>query len=148
MKSNCSWKDLWCSPVYQNIGLLLLRLVVGGYMLTHGWQKVANFEAFSAGFPDPLGVGSTTSLALIIMAEFGCSLLLIVGLFTRLAAIPLIIGMFVAAFVVKKGSSFGEVELPTLYMWLYIVILFVGGGKYSLDFLMSKYCSKCTKKIE
>ncbi|MFR5955158.1 MAG: DoxX family protein [Odoribacter splanchnicus] len=69
--------------------LLFLRLFIGGMMLSHGWAKLASFSTLSATFPDPLGVGSTLSLLLILFAEVGCSCLLIFGLMTRLAALPL-----------------------------------------------------------
>ena len=53
--------------------LLFLRLFIGGMMLSHGWTKLATFSVLSATFPDPLGVGSTLSLLLILFAEVGCS---------------------------------------------------------------------------
>ena len=74
--------------------LLFLRLFIGGMMLSHGWAKLASFSTLSATFPDPLGVGSTLSLLLILFAEVGCSCLLIFGLMTRLAALPLMFGFF------------------------------------------------------
>ena len=48
--------------------LLFLRLFIGGMMLSHGWAKLASFSTLSATFPDPLGVGSTLSLLLILFA--------------------------------------------------------------------------------
>ena len=76
--------------------LLFLRLFIGGMMLSHGWAKLASFSTLSATFTDPLGVGSTLSLLLILFAEVGCSCLLIFGLMTRLAALPLMFGMLMA----------------------------------------------------
>ena len=77
---------------------------------------------------------------LIILAEFGCSLLIIIGLFTRLATLPLIFGMAIAAIFVHANDPFATKELAFLYMALYVVVSIVGGGKYSLDnvFLNSK----------
>ena len=77
--------------------LLFLRLFIGGMMLSHGWTKLATFSVLSATFPDPLGVGSTLSLLLILFAEVGCSCLLIFGLMTRLATLPLMFGMLIWA---------------------------------------------------
>ena len=63
-------------------------------------------------FPDPLGVGSTTSLALAVFAEVVCSVLLAFGLFTRLAAAVLAINMATAFLMVHKlaltGPGSGE----------------------------------------
>ena len=104
----------------------------------------------SAAFPDPLGVGSTLSLGLIIFAEFFCSALIILGLFTRLATIPLMIGMIVAAFIIHGNDPFAVKELSLFYLSLYVGLIFTGAGKYSLDYLLRDYyaiiCSKFSKK--
>ena len=135
---------------WSNIGLLIFRLVIGGFMLTHGLQKLNNFDMMSAVFPDPLGVGSTLSLGLIIFAEFFCSALIILGLFTRLATIPLMIGMIVAAFIIHGNDPFAVKELSLFYLSLYVGLIFTGAGKYSLDYLLRDYyaiiCSKFSKK--
>ena len=91
--------------------LLFLRLFIGGMMLSHGWTKLATFSVLSATFPDPLGVGSTLSLLLILFAEVGCSCLLIFGLMTRLAALPLMFGMLMAFFVIHGADPFAVREL-------------------------------------
>ena len=91
--------------------LLFLRLFIGGMMLSHGWAKLASFSTLSATFPDPLGVGSTLSLLLILFAEVGCSCLLIFGLMTRLAALPLMFGMLMAFFVTHGADPFAAFTL-------------------------------------
>lgn len=148
MNKNCTWCGKWDNDVLHNIGLLLFRLVLGFFMLTHGWQKIENFQLMSAGFPDPIGIGSSASLALIVFAEFGCSLLLISGLFTRFATIPLIIGMIVAAFVIHAGDPFSKIELSSLYLSLYVVLVILGPGKYSLDNVFGIFCQKYCKKCK
>ncbi len=125
-----------------NVGLLLLRLFVGSFMLTHGLQKLLNFSMFSQAFPDPIGLGSTVALSLIIFAEFGCSILLILGLFSRLATIPLMIGMSVAAFIAHAGQPFMDRELPLVYICIYICLLILGPGKISADAIVSNYLEK------
>ncbi|WP_333907979.1 DoxX family protein [Aequorivita sinensis] len=65
-------------------------------------------------------------------------MLLIIGLSTRLAAIPLAITMLVAAFIVHANDGFGRQELPLLYAAIYISIALIGAGKYSLDNRISK----------
>jgi putative oxidoreductase len=141
-----SKKCVWCcglnNEFFRNTGLLLFRLAIGFFMLTHGWQKLENFSTLSAVFPDPIGVGSSTSLILIIFAEFFCSILIILGLFTRLATIPLIVGMAVAAFVIHGNDPLAVRELSLLYLSLYVSLAFLGPGGYSLDKLLEKFCSK------
>lgn len=114
--------------------LLLLRLVVGGFMLTHG---IGKFEKLFSGepitFPNPIGVGATASLALVVFSEVFCSLFLIFGIATRLSSIPLIITMLVAAFIAHAADGFGKQELPLLYTVIYIVLVISGSGRIAFD---------------
>lgn len=126
----------------RDFGLLLLRLLVGGMMLTHGCAKLGAFGTLVHTFPDPIGLGSTASLILILFAEVGCSLLLLFGFFTRLAVFPLIFGMCVAGFVVHNADAFQTKELPLLYLGIYIVLFFTGAGRFSLDYFMTRKTSK------
>lgn len=130
------------SETLRNIGLLLFRLVIGAFMLMHGWQKIINYDLMIESFPDPLGVGSALSLWMIIFAEFFCSILLLLGLFTRLAVVPLILGMAVAAFIIHANDPFQSKELAVLYMSMYIVLGILGAGSYSLDNLLTDFYSK------
>ena len=82
---------------YGDVALLILRLQLGILMLTHGFPKLMNYSERMDKFADPFGLGPAASLALVIFAEFFCSILLIVGFKVRLAVIPLIITMLVAA---------------------------------------------------
>lgn len=125
-----------------DFALLILRLTGGGFMLSHGIGKF--FKLFGDDpiqFADPLGVGVTASLALTVFAEVLCALFLIVGFASRLSAIPLIITMLVAAFVVHANDGLGKQELPLLYTVAYLVIAIAGAGKYSIDNLIYKKVS-------
>ena len=113
--------------------ILFLRLFVGCMMLTHGMAKLFSFSALANTFPDPLGVGPTFSLVLILLAEVGCSCLLILGLLTRLAVLPLMFGMLMAFFVIHRTEPFTGRELPLLYLGMYVTLLWCGAGKYALD---------------
>lgn len=134
-KLNCTVRFLLGNEneYFKNIGLLIFRLVLGAFMLSHGWQKLSNFETLKSVFPDPLGVGSPLSLSMIIFAEFGCSLLIILGLFARLATLPLMFGMLIAIFVIHGNDPFSVKELPLLYLSMYAALFFTGPGKYSSD---------------
>jgi len=118
---------------------LILRLGLGIVMLVaHGYDKLQHFAKYSGGFSDPFHVGSRISLSLDIFAEFFCSCLLILGLFTRLACIPLIIAMSVALFYAHHGDAFGVGERAALFLTGYIALLFLGPGKASVDRLIGK----------
>lgn len=117
---------------------LLLRLMAGGAMLSHGIPKLLAFGSLSANFPDPLGLGSFISLMLSVGAEVGCSLLLIFGLFTRLALLPLFFTMLMAFFVIHATDPFAIKELAMMYMAIYIAIFTLGAGRFSLDNIIFK----------
>ena len=99
--------------------ILFMRIFIGAMMLTHGIGKLQNYNAIVNSFPDPLGIGSAVSFAIITFVEVGCSVLIIMGLFTRLATLPLIFGMFVATFIAFPDKSFAAGELSFVYMGIY-----------------------------
>jgi putative oxidoreductase len=93
----------------------------------------------SGEFPDPIGLGSSTSLALAIFAEVACAILIAVGLLTRAAALTLIILMSVAFFVVHKGALSGPSsgELAFVYLAGFVTLLIIGAGQFSFDAKLS-----------
>lgn len=84
-------------------------------------------------FADPIGIGVVPTLVLVVFAEFFCSILLIIGLGGRFAALVLIINMSVAAFIALNGQPFNKMELPLLYLLIFITLFVTGPGKYSVD---------------
>ena len=136
-------KKLLCPKTYEcsDLGLLVLRVSIGLMMaFSHGLGKVEKF--FAGGeikFPDPIGIGSSASLFLAGFTEFFLSLLLVVGLATRIVTIPLAITMLVAAFIIHGADPFAKKEFALLYLVPYITLFFTGPGKYSLD---AKFCNK------
>ncbi|WP_437204971.1 DoxX family protein [Planctomicrobium sp. SH664] len=128
---------------FQSLGLLLLRCSVSAMMMIHGWQKIGQFAELRTKFPDPIGVGSHLSLILAIGAEFGCSILLILGIMTRLATIPLIITMVVIVAIVHKDDPWGaSKELAAVYLATYVTLLVAGGGMLSFDGLLFNWWRK------
>lgn len=127
------WFRSVASPAALHGWLLVLRIAVVGTMLTHGIPKLQSILAGNWEFGDPLGLGAELSLALTVFAEVGCSLLLLIGLFTRFATIPLLFTMLVAFFIVHGADEFGKKELPLLYALIYTTLFFTGPGKYSVD---------------
>ena len=118
----------------QDLGLLLVRLLTGGMMLTHGIPKIGRF--FGEGpvqFADPFGLGPEISLGLAIFAEVGCAILVMIGFKTRWATIHLMITMLVAAFYMHGSDPFSKKELSLLLFTLFLSILISGGGRYSVD---------------
>ncbi len=117
----------------ENLWLLIFRVSAGAFMLTHGIPKLQNlFAGGEIAFADPFGIGAAPSLAMAVFAEVFCSVLLILGIATRLASIPLIITMAVAAFIAHGSDPFSNKEMALLYLLIYITILVYGSGKFAL----------------
>jgi putative oxidoreductase len=119
------------------ISLLTLRIGVGVLMMHHGYGKFIHFDEYKVDFMNFLGLGPTVSLALVVFAELICSFLILIGLFTSVATIPLIITMGVALFMAHDAAIFAKGELATLYLFVYVAIMFVGPGKYSVDAMIA-----------
>jgi putative oxidoreductase len=133
------WISEGIAGALTGLALLVLRLAVGAMMLSlHGWKKLSGFGEIKESFPDPLGIGSMTSLTLATGAEFFCSILVILGLLTRLAVLPLIATMAVAALVFHADDPWSKKELAILYLIPFFTLLLAGGGKFSLDALIFK----------
>lgn len=124
-------------PSSIDLGLLVLRLWLGLSMLIlHGWGKLSTFQQMSGKFPDPLGVGHKTSLTLAVVGEVLCPILLVLGFFTRSAALGAGITMAVAFFLVHKGSlkpGPGSGELAYIFLCGFVVLFLTGAGKFALD---------------
>ena len=120
-----------------NTAMLLLRICAGILMLQHGYEKLTHFNDTVSHMINFLGIGQKFSTVLVIFAEFFCSLLLIIGLFTRFACIPLIITMVVAMWKVHHNNYLGEEDI-SLYILSYVTLLLLGPGKVSVDSMIGK----------
>lgn len=116
-----------------SFALLILRASFGLMMLTHGWPKVLSFIDNPSSFPDPVHLGPALSHGLTAFAEFFCAILIIIGLGTRWAAVPLVIAMTVVSFVVHVKDPMAEREMSMLYLAAFTAIMILGAGRYSLD---------------
>jgi putative oxidoreductase len=121
-----------------SIATLLLRVILGGLMIPHGFNKIVHFANNSQTFSDPFHMGHTASLLLTIFAEFFCSILIVLGFLTRLACIPLIITMAVVVFYVHHGQVFEIAQTAALFLTGFIALLFIGPGRLSMDRLIGK----------
>ncbi|MDB5210547.1 MAG: DoxX family protein, partial [Sediminibacterium sp.] len=72
-------------------------------------------------------------------AEFVCSIFVVLGLLTRFACVPVIIGMSVALFQAHGGDITGKGQAATLFLLTFFSLLFTGPGKYSLDAALYKH---------
>ncbi|SKB29617.1 DoxX family protein [Daejeonella lutea] len=122
-----------------DIALLVARLGIAFLMLTHGIPKL--MMLLSGGqvqFPGMLGMSPEFSLSLAVFAEVFCSALILTGFATRLATLPLIATMLTAVLLVHASDPFAVKESGLNYLVVYIVLLFAGSGKFSVDYLVSQ----------
>ncbi len=114
--------------------IFLIRIGIAGMMLVHGIPKMGQlFSGSEIQFPSVFGMSPEVSLGLAVFAEVVCSVLILAGLGTRLAVIPLAITMMVAAFSIHAADPFVKKEMALHYLLTYVVLFFTGSGKYSLD---------------
>lgn len=116
-----------------DLATLLLRLIVGGLFIRYGWMKIVNYDQILPMFGDIIGIGSRLSFNLVIFAEFFCAILVVLGLVTRLAIIPIFITMTVVFFIAHANDPFDAKAIAFIYWLLCFVIFILGSGKYSLD---------------
>ena len=118
--------------------LLIARIAIAAMMLTHGIPKLMTlFGSEPVQFFDFMGLGPVISLGLTVFAETLCSVLILFGLGTRLASIPLIITMTVAVLQIHAADAFAKKELALHYLVVYVLLLILGSGKYSVDSIIS-----------
>ncbi|RYJ41974.1 DoxX family protein [Flavobacterium beibuense] len=120
-------------PLNTDLATLLLRLIFGGMFVYYGFMKAANYEAIAPLFQDIIGIGAKLSFNLVIFAELVCGFLVLIGLLTRFAIIPVFITMIVAYFIAHANDSFDVKAIAFVYMLLCLVIFILGSGKYSAD---------------
>jgi putative oxidoreductase len=121
-----------------NFSLLFLRVTTAILMIPHGYEKLTQFSEMKMKFVSFMGLSPAVSLGMAIFAELFCSALLMIGLLTRLAAIPLVINMSVAVFMAHAGDIFGKGQTAALLLIVYLTLLFTGPGAYSVDRLINK----------
>jgi putative oxidoreductase len=117
---------------------LLLRLIVGGLFINHGYAKLMAFDEMFATFPDVIGVGGKTTYLIAVFAEFFCGIFVALGFLTRFSILPILGTMIVAFFIVHAADPFNVKELAFAYMLLCVVVFILGSGKVSLDRIIFK----------
>src|SRR5688572_3111413 len=120
-------------PRSADVALLLLRVWHGAaLLLLHGWGKLTGFSSMADKFLGPFGSGTTASLALAVAREVLCSTLMVLGLFTRVAALGSAATMATAYWFAHGArlTGTGNGELPFLYLGVFLALFIAGAGKY------------------
>ncbi len=139
MKRICRWlwHDTPLNAEQLSLAILFLRVFIGIMMIPYGWGKITDFDRYAENFfDDPIGIGHLPSLILTIFAQIICSVFLIAGFRTRISALILAFNMAVAT-KYHFYDPFGVKALPILFLGIYIAIIMLGGGRYTLDRMLS-----------
>ena len=118
------------------------RLTLGWVFLQSGWGKLHNLPKV-AGFFGQLGIPAPQILApLTATTEFLCGALLLLGLATRVASLPVVVIMIVAVVTAKRGDIHEISDLFEVSEYLYIVLALwlagFGAGPLSIDYLIAR----------
>lgn len=127
-------------PVNPDLALLLLRVWLGlSLFVQHGIEKFTNFSNMQTHFPNPLHIGSTAGLIFALLSDGICSLLVMLGIATRLSAAIIVVNLLVV-FIFLHGFSFSQEHAQLVYVYLggYLCILLSGGGSYALESIRHK----------
>ena len=124
-------------PVWDN-GRLIVRILVGIIMTNHSLEifdaaKVEDYYGWLESVHIPVPYISAYAGKL---AELVGGLFLILGLFTRLVTLPVVITMLVVTFIMGPGNIFADGELSFLLALFYLLFFFIGPGKWSLDYVL------------
>ena len=132
----------------KSFGLLILRLSIGTMLIHHGYEKTADIQNFADAFVRPIGIPFRILASYIAAySEIYGSWLLIVGLFTRFAALSIVgtIGVAIYHAIVTAGFNIYLLELLILYMGGSLCILLLGSGDFALDRFLRKFRIKFNK---
>jgi putative oxidoreductase len=138
--SRGSERTLALAKQHEYLAPLLARITVGVVFVTSGWGKVHNLDKVTEFFTE-LGIPAPAFQAVFVSyVELVCGAALLLGLFTRLVAIPLMCTMIVAIITAKAEEIAGVADLLGTVEFAYVAMLFgvalMGPGKVSLDALL------------
>ena len=116
-----------------------MRVFFAVCMIPHGWAKLVDFETRAETFMSLPGLTPAISLLMALTAEILASLGVMGGLCTRLSSAALTFTMLVALYMKLMVWGSADVELILLYIGGFIMLMFTGPGRISLDHVLSQY---------
>lgn len=117
-----------------HFSLLVYRVLLSGSLFfTHGWKKVVNYEQEIEHIPDPFGFGGTTVLSLALLANIVAPVLISLGLFTRVAILPILATTLSGLFLVHWQDPAAVRDIPLMYSLAFGILFLSGAGSFSLD---------------
>lgn len=113
------------------LGLLFMRVSAALLMFKlHGLPKLLNWSNELQNIDDPLGLGPHITLLAALFAQILCPLLIILGIATRLACVPILFLLLVALLVVHPDWSLEQGQFGWLFIVLFASIALTGPGPW------------------
>lgn len=132
--------NVYPTPLVFNASLLIFRIAIClQLMLVHGTKKIGIGIAEPEKVPNPYHLPEVINQYLAIAANLIFPVLVILGVFTRLAVIPILALTLTGYFVVHLHDSPSVKDIPFMYSLSYLLLLVLGPGRYSLDHLINKW---------
>ena len=127
-------------PFTPDLGMLFARVTGAALLLhVHGIPKIVHYQQELAHIDDPLGMGRALTLWCALFAEVFCPVLIALGLFTRLAALPVVFLLAVSMVLVHPDWSIAEGQFGWLLVIVFGTIALSGAGRYSVDARLAGY---------
>jgi len=118
--------------------MLVYRVLISSEMIVaHGLKKLG-IGAEKEQVPNPLNLPETFNQLFAVSANIFFPILIILGLFTRLAILPVLAVTLTGYFVVHWNDSLLIKDMPFMYSVAFLLLLILGPGKYSADYLIHK----------
>ncbi len=115
-----------------NIAQLYLRFVIGITLSLHNIYKLQNIEEIVESYPTNGVISNIALFYLIVTVQVVCSIMLMIGLYVRTSAAILTLGTISILLILFPHISTCEIEVYTLYIFLFIYLLITGGGNYAI----------------
>lgn len=142
---------------FTNMARLFMRLFTGIMFMQFGIRQITSFNELATTFPSVLGMGSETTLVVMILIEIVCSIFILLGLLTRWALVPPLVSMIIAEnFIMQYYSAMDMSRLysmqagyvPVMFIGIFVFMMLAGPGKISLDYIISVHLASVDEEVE
>ena len=125
-------------PVKYHLGLLFFRVAVATQLLVvHGLKKLQPIHG-APEVPNPFGWPADVNHCIALAGSLYFPIFIILGLLTRLAALPALAVTATGYFIVHAGEPAALRDIPFMYSICLLLIALLGAGRYSIDYLLFK----------